>query len=275
MATPSSGAISINNIDTEFKIPLSAYGLDRIAQIAAVRNSSPYAFSDFYSKSFAGGVTSGLAIYLDAAHPSSGGGGTWYDISGNSNHYSGGGSFGGGYGGYYNFDGGANKTGNGINYNTNHTTEIWVRPQSSHEHDGSCSGRYEGVWNQKYVIRPTNLGYESAAGISVGTNGVGCYVHGPDYLPCLTGWSGGISSSLFYQVVVVYSGNNPVIYVNGSLVATGCTSERTVYAEMGMIGNGDYGYYTGDISILRHWGRSLSSGEVNTLFQTTRGRYSV
>lgn len=275
MALPSSGAISINAIDTEFKIPLAGYGLDRIAQIAAIRNSSPYAFSDFYGKSFSGGVTSGLAIYLDAAHPSSGGGGTWNDISGNGNNYSGGGSFSGSYGGCYYFDGGANKTGNGINYNTNHTTEIWVRPQATHEYDGVCSGRYDGVFNQKYAVRPTNLGYDSSAGISVGTNGAGSYVHGPDYLPGLAGWNGGLSSSLFYQVVVVYSGNVPAMYVNGSLVVNGCGSERTVWANMSMIGNGDYGYYTGDMSILRHWGRSLSAGEVNTLFQTTRGRYSV
>jgi hypothetical protein len=279
MSTPSSGTISVSNINTEFNISNTAHGLDVLGMAAFSRYTTPYQMTDFYSKSFAAGVTSGLLIYLDAAHPDSGGGDTWYDVSGNGNHYSGGGSFGtGAYGGYYSFGGGSNKGGNAINVASTHTTEIWVRPQASQTMYGTlCSGvsKYAGLSGVGYAVKPLNLNPNAGSGIGVGTNGAQLIAHSADYIPILATSGYSFSTSTFYQVVAVWSSNVPYLYINGTLYDSGCSADRTVYAWMGEIGAADYGYYTGDMSIMRHWNRALSGSEITTLYNFTKTRYGL
>ena len=279
MATPSSGTISVGQIDTEFKITNSPYGLDILGMAAFSKYSPPYSLNDFYSKSFAAGITTGLLIYIDAAHPDSGGGSTWYDVSGNGNHYSGGGTFGtGAYGGYYSFGGGSNKGGNTINTASTHTTEIWVRPQAAQSmYSTFCNGssRYAGLSGVGYAVMPYNMTPSSGTGIAVGTNGAQIIAHGSDYIPILATIGYTFSTSTFYQVVAVWSGNVPYLYVNGSLQDSGCAADRTAYANMTRIGSADYGYYTGDMSIMRHWNRALSGAEITTLYNFTKTRYGL
>jgi hypothetical protein len=279
MATPSSGTISVNDIDTEFKITNSPYGLDVLGMAAFSKYSSPYSLSDFYGKSFAAGITSGLLIYIDAAHPDSGGGSTWYDVSGNGNHYSGGGTFGtGAYGGYYSFGGGSNKGGNAINVASTHTTEIWVRPQAGQSmYSTYCNGSsvYAGLSGVGYVVMPLNQNPYAGTGIAVGTNGAQIIAHSADYIPILATAGYSFSTSTFYQVVSVWSSNVPYLYINGTLYDSGCAADRTAYAWMGRIGAADYGYYTGDMSIMRHWNRALSGSEITTLYNFTKSRYGL
>jgi len=279
MATPSSGTISVNDIDTEFKITNSPYGLDVLGMAAFSKYSSPYSLSDFYSKSFAAGITTGLLIYIDAAHPDSGGGSTWYDVSGNGNHYSGGGTFGtDAYGGYYSFGGGSNKGGNAINVASTHTTEIWVRPQAGQSmYSTFCAGssRYAGLSGVGYVVMPLNQNPYAGTGIAVGTNGAQIIAHSADYIPILATAGYSFSTSTFYQVVSVWSSNVPYLYINGTLYDSGCAADRTAYAWMGRIGAADYGYYTGDMSMMRHWNRALSGSEITTLYNFTKTRYGL
>jgi hypothetical protein len=279
MATPSSGTISVGQIDTEFKITNSPYGLDILGMAAFSKYSPPYSLSDFYSKSFAAGITTGLLIYIDAAHPDSGGGSTWYDVSGNGNHYSGGGTFGtGAYGGYYSFGGGSNKGGNAINVASTHTTEIWVRPQAGQSmYSTFCAGssRYAGLSGVGYVVMPLNQNPYAGTGIAVGTNGAQIIAHSADYIPILATAGYSFSTSTFYQVVSVWSSNVPYLYINGTLYDSGCAADRTAYAWMGRIGAADYGYYTGDMSMMRHWNRALSGSEITTLYNFTKTRYGL
>ena len=279
MATPSSGTISVGQIDTEFKITNSPYGLDILGMATFSKYSPPYSLSDFYSKSFAAGITTGLLIYIDAAHPDSGGGSTWYDVSGNGNHYSGGGTFGtGAYGGYYSFGGGSYKGGNEINTASTHTTEIWVRPQAGQSmYSTFCAGssRYAGLSGVGYVVMPLNQNPYAGTGIAVGTNGAQIIAHSADYIPILATAGYSFSTSTFYQVVSVWSSNVPYLYINGTLYDSGCAADRTAYAWMGRIGAADYGYYTGDMSIMRHWNRALSGSEITTLYNFTKTRYGL
>ena len=281
MATPSSGTISVGQIDTEFKITNSPYGLDILGMATFSKYSPPYSMNDFYSKSFAAGITTGLLIYIDAAHPDSGGGSTWYDRSGNGYNYSGGGTFGtGAYGGYYSFGGRSNKTGNGINVASTHTTEIWVRPQAGQSmYSTYCNGssRFAGLNGVAYVVEPLNMDSSggSGTGIAVGTNGAQLIAHSAAYIPILATSGYTFSTSTFYQVVAVWSSNVPYLYINGSLQDSGCTAERVAYATMGQIGNGFYGGYTGDMSIMRHWNRALSGSEITTLYNFTKTRYGL
>jgi len=279
MATPSSGTISVGQIDTEFKITNSPYGLDILGMAAFSKYPPPYSLSDFYSKSFAAGITTGLLIYIDAAHPDSGGGSTWYDVSGNGNHYSGGGTFGtGAYGGYYSFGNRSNKTGNGINVASTHTTEIWVRPQAAQSmYSTYCNGSsvYSGLNGVGYVVMPLNQNPYAGTGIGVGTNGAQLIAHSANYIPILATYGYSFSTSTFYQVVAVWSSNVPYLYINGVLYDSGCSADRTAYAWMGRIGAADYGYYTGDMSIMRHWNRALSGSEITTLYNFTKTRYGL
>jgi hypothetical protein len=275
MALPSSGTIAVSDINTEFKLSNSSNSFSSLANIGCSKYSSPYAMSDFYSKSYCGGVTSGLTIHLDAAHPSSAGGSTWYDISGNSNHYSGGGTYGTDYGGCYSFDGGAAKSGNAINTVDSFTMEVWVRPQATQEIDTECALPYPGISGEKYLIKPWNKSGDCGAGLAIGTNGPGVYVHGSSYMPTLAMTSTTISSTTFYQVLASFNGGTPTLYVNGSVVSYGCAASRTVYADMSVIGAGDYGYYTGDVSIFRFWNRTLSGSEVTSVYNATRNRYNI
>ncbi|HPI12715.1 MAG TPA: LamG domain-containing protein, partial [Catalimonadaceae bacterium] len=150
----------------------------------------------------------------------------------------------------------------------NFTMEAWVNPGSSTTLHGQSTGGAGGQFgNNQFVVFPLHgvalgSGSENAgAGFSVGTNGICVYEHGDSYIPVLLSWSGTISGCT--HVSIVYTNKQPSLYVNGILVATGLTSQRTnVFASSSEIGGGAYGHFNGSIDEVRIWNSSLTQSEI-------------
>lgn len=239
----------------------------------------------FEAKYFAAPVTRGVRMFFDAgselSYPDKSGTGIWYDLI---NLYNGRGSLIGNptyneRDKAINFDGstnGVDVTPNpGTSIADNFTWEIWCKPTWTHEIDTETNSTTvtTGTTGQRYIIGPISGGATggAGAGISIGTNGVSVYEHADAYMPPLLVYSGTISSTEVSQIVVVYENKQPKLYVNGVLVRTGLTSLRTnVWAHTQTIGYGQYGYYSGAISMVRLYNVALTQDEVQQNYNIFR-----
>lgn len=229
-------------------------------------------------------VRSGLTLNLDAldsqSYPLSGN--FWYSV-GNLNGtnprlnltpggftYSSSGFF------NVNSDGGGGGTADHSPAFDSFSYEGWIRPTTTHEIDTEATSGASGVAGQKYFIGASQSGENGGAGISCGTNGVSVYEHGNGYMPALLVWSGTVSSTSFTHIVVTYTSKTPRLYVNGTLVKTGLTSLKPRVDQAGYtIGHGSYGFFTGDIAVVRYYNKTLSQPEITQNFNALRGRYGV
>jgi hypothetical protein len=231
-----------------------------------------------------GTVTNGLVLNLDLDNPASydGTGTTWRDLTSN------------GYNGttvnnptynssekVFNFNGvtqGINVSPNpGTTLANNFTWEIWCRPTIDHQIDLESTAGTGGTAGQRYVLGTTQSGANAGAGVSVGTNGVSVYEHGDAYMPALEVLVTPISSTAITQIVVVYNNKQPSIYLNGTLAGTGLTSLRpNVYGNTANIGyDPTYGYFRGDVAVVKAYNRVLSAAEISQNFEQLRGRYGI
>lgn len=231
-------------------------------------------------------VTSGLALYLDAANPRSypGSGTTWFDLSGNGNNGSltGGPTFNSANGGVISFDG----INDYIILNTNidntlgsgYTLSIWVKPTlgssnalwSSYNGQGGLDGMTMGVFQTGEV---TNFLTDSG---------------GVNYMGQVSS-AGVISSGSWFNIIGVWRGSfvssSWQIFVNGNLLSTSNYSGGTVNSfdesidplEIGRYRNfaGPTGYLNGLVSIAQVYNRPLSNQEIIQNFNATRGRFGI
>lgn len=163
-----------------------------------------------------------------------------------------------------------------ISIANNFSYEAWCRPTTTHEID-ALGSRYGGVGGQRYLFPGTFVSDPNAgAGISIGTNGVSAYEHHDGWMPPMLVQSATISSTVATQVVVVYSGKTPTLYINGAFQVTGTTSgQANVYAQVPALVADGYGYYQGGIYKVHIYNRALSAAEVTRNFNGLRGRYGI
>ncbi len=143
------------------------------------------------------------------------------------------------------------------------TMEAWFLATNTHEIDVESNTGTGGIDNQRYLFGPINTFVAGTAtgGVSVGSNGISVYEHGPGYLPPVAVYTGSIGSS-WNHVAVVYNNLLPSIYLNGVLVHTGIVgSVTTVYSPIN-IGAHVYGFFEGLIDEVRIWDKALSGAEV-------------
>ncbi len=152
----------------------------------------------------------------------------------------------------------------------NFTIAFWALPQATQENDIQATSGATGISGQRYAIDPRHGGilYGAAnhvcAGVSVGTNGVGVYEHGNDYMPALLVHPAVLSA--WTHVAVVYEEKTPKLYLNGTLQRTGLTSPKEyVHVNPEFLGGMNYGYYAGWLDDVRVYDRPLSAAEVANL----------
>lgn len=137
----------------------------------------------------------------------------------------------------------------------NFTVEFWVNPQTTHQIDAQSQTGTTGTSGQCYAVYPAYGGAavtgRSSMDVSVGTNGVSVYEHAEAYMPPLLVWQG--SMTVWKHVVVVYTNKTPSLYINGQLVKTGLTSNKSLVSPGYTIGGGSYGVMQGSIDELRIW----------------------
>ncbi len=151
----------------------------------------------------------------------------------------------------------------------------WFKTSATHEIDSEADGGLGGTSGQKYALYPEfKTNPDTGAGISVGTNGITVYEHSDDYMPPIAVYSATIGSG-WNHIIVVYTNKQPKIYLNGALVRTGLTSNKTnVYGSFAGIGGGGWGYFNGSIDDVMVWNSSLTADKIYELYASSLTKYN-
>jgi hypothetical protein len=149
-----------------------------------------------------------------------------------------------------------------------------ARSNVTHELDAKSTSGTAGTGGEHYLIWG-NSGRtpDSEAGISMGTNGVASYEHSGSYMPPLSTAPLSIGTDLV-NISLVYTSNQPSLFLNSQLVDVGYTSPKTnVYLGRGIGGiGGAYGFHSGEISEVINYASSLSTTNRQTL-ENDEARY--
>jgi gliding motility-associated-like protein len=168
-------------------------------------------------------------------------------------------------------------------FNNSFTYECWARPTSTFVPDAENTSGIPGLYNKKYLLWPTWRGNEGGIGISVGTNGVGVYAHGNNYMPALLTWTGTLSG--WTHIAVVVNNKQPTLYINGVFAKTGLTASTNVWPSLGAaaalttlgpqtggLGGGASGsyanYYQGEMDEFRCWSTVRTQTQIATFMNT-------
>jgi hypothetical protein len=233
-----------------------------------------------------GVVSTGLIVSLDAGNPASysGSGTVWADLSGNSRNAIPGTAPAASFPTFSTNTMVFNGSSQGTilqNYGAslaadNFTYEVWCKPNDTRQVSPESTIGTEGTSGQRWVIYADFQNTNGGAGISVGTNGVSVFEHGAAYMPSLLVSATPISSSAVTQIVVVYTNKQPTLYINGQFNRTGLTSLRPIVYQFGAtIGYGAYGFYSGNIDIVKYFNVSLTASQVMQNYQALRQRFGV
>jgi hypothetical protein len=94
--------------------------------------------------------------------------------------------------------------------------------------------------------------------------------------------SGSITRDAWHQCVAVWTGTAAQLYINGNLIQTtsgtlGSTisNESFVIGGNNTAGGAEASYFTGSISNVKIYNRTLSAAEIQQNFNALRGRYSI
>lgn len=212
-------------------------------------------------------ISSGLVMHLDASNPSSypGSGGTWTDLTGNSNNatLSGGPTYDSANGGRIIFDG-TNDVGLLVGTRTGFPF-------------GSSAGSISG-WGK--IDPGASIGWIFAYGNP--SNGLARFVGHVGSTYYFGGYNDDITASgvvtdTWFNICGTYDGTNARLYINGSLV-TGPTAKswNTIdsYANVGaQTGLGDY--WDGSIAQVLVYNVALSDGDVLQNYNALKGRFGL
>lgn len=211
-------------------------------------------------------VRNGLVLYLDAANKKSyaGSGSTWYDLSKNkySTTLTSGPTFTSSNGGAINLSGtsqylavnGGMPSGTSAGF----TFECWVRVTD--------------LASYRAITR-------TAGGLDIGvvqtTGAVTCDQTAVATI-CITP-SGAVVAGVWTHIAVTRTtGNLYTIYINGVSRASGTNAFTvTTATTIGFSAFSGSHYFKGDMSIIKNYNRTLTSGEVYNNFVANRGRFGV
>lgn len=229
-------------------------------------------------------AAAGLIAYYDVNNVSSypGSGTTIFDLSGNS--YTGtlnnGPTYNSDYGGSIAFDGSNDSI--TTTYAADLTAvsgsfsyDCWVLPTASANLPSQSGSGISIISGNRWVINSDQRGEARGVGLSIGNNGICVAEHGNSNIYGTLSHAYTFSSTLFTHVSVVITNGLPSLYINGSFIKTGVTSNRTVYPCFNIIGSGSYGIYAGRIAILKLYNYALTSGLVLNNFNSVKSRFGV
>ncbi len=145
------------------------------------------------------------------------------------------------------------------------TMEFWAKPSESialFTPGFAGAALLAGQVGQKYAIYPGNpsLLNIAGAGVSVGTNGVQVVESADGYMPVTLSWSGTINN--WTHIAVVYNNRQPSLYINGSLAATGLTSQMGTVWPSNNLRGGQYGAMKGKTDDIRIWNTARSGSQI-------------
>ena len=147
-----------------------------------------------------------------------------------------------------------------------YTMEFWARPTAGRASTPESTDSTDGDTGQRYAIFPANGRFGNVgSGVSVGTNGVSVVELGNSYMPALLVYDTPITN--WTHVAVVYSNQQPSLYLNGVLVRTGLVSVRSSYPSTCFGDNGlGFGFYAGLLDEVAIFNRPLTGAEILSIY---------
>jgi hypothetical protein len=214
-------------------------------------------------------VTSGLVLELDAGNIKSyqSGSTTWFDKSGNANNgtLTNGPTFNTGSLGSIVFDGVDDYvTGSCSLTGQNITINMWCYPTTTGVYRTPLTNKILDFTMTGYAIQQRNNG---TFWVAIGIWGVSS-----DYVSDIP-----YSINQWINLSMTYNGTTIAAYKNGSLFGT-TPSTRTFSTGSLIIGAGQRAnteYFSGNISSVQIYNRSLSASEVQQNFNATRARFGI
>jgi hypothetical protein len=128
---------------------------------------------------------------------------------------------------------------------------------------------YTGITGQNFAVFPFHGGAyptHAGAGVSVGTNGIAVFEHDDNYIPPLLVHYTSISSTNWTHITIVYINKKPHLYINGTFIKSGLTSNITNVHPSAIVASNSYGPFSGSIDEFKIWSDSMSSGTVATWY---------
>ena len=163
---------------------------------------------------------------------------------------------------------GTNYYPTGAPSNTNNFTIFVVAYPDAviHQIDAQTNnvGDVNGTAGQKYIFG-ASLGYGGTdvvgAGISLGTNGVSVYEHGSSYMAPLAVYNGSNGLSAPVIITLNYKNKTPTIFINGTSVQVGLTSQKNSVFPPVQFCSGAYGAFSGKIGEIIIYGKLIPAAK--------------
>ncbi len=172
------------------------------------------------------------------------------------------------------FDGYAKYTTRDFAVQNDFSVSFWAKPVST---QNMYSQSYSNApMYANYLIGPEWGGTSNwgGFGIALGTNGIMLMEHGHGYMPCLLSYSANLSG--WHHYTVTFTNHAPKLYLDGTLVRTGISSQRSYTRLSHEIGSYVYGSYSGHLDELCVFNSPLSQAQVNDMYSFDRGsRYII
>lgn len=141
---------------------------------------------------------------------------------------------------------------------------FWAKPTATQPM--YTEGYYNSARYCNYLLVPEWGGTNNwgGFGIGLGTNGIMLIEHGHAYMPVMLSWSADLSA--WHHYTITFANHAPKLYIDGVLVRSGITSQRTYTRLSNEFGQTGYGSYTGFLDELSVFGSALDPATINVLY---------
>jgi len=158
------------------------------------------------------------------------------------------------------------------------TVDFVCRPYDTITIKSEGNSGYPGTTGQKYIFgtpfNAENMNSSNAVPcISIGTNAIQIFGHGPSYMPCYLSYQASLSAINYYSIR--FSGSAINLFINSVNVRNTTQVNRTLTCNISNIGHGN-GYYDGvnaDFYLARLYDRALTNDEIRRNYLSTKERY--
>lgn len=144
------------------------------------------------------------------------------------------------------------------NVNNSFTYECWVKPEGLIRIVKESPKGVTGTRGQGYIIGPGHTKEDESAGIglSIGINGIAVFEHTSNHLPALLVYQTTLTD--WTHIAIVFKEKVPYLYINGEFKRKGIGSQKEfVYASGTFFRYDPYGFYKGQVKIIRIWIQAL------------------
>jgi hypothetical protein len=150
----------------------------------------------------------------------------------------------------------------------------WFKPNKTITVVSETQTGATGTTGQNYSLYPLLNGDITGSGVSIGTNAIQVFEHAAGYLPCHASYTTNLGNT-WHHIIVVYNNKQALIYLDGSLVRTGLTSQRSnVYCSIAIAIINTYGLWKGTLNDVCAFNKALSATEVSNLYTLTTSKYA-